>query len=166
MKKTLFLALLSLSFALNDYGQDWIRFSLPDTKFSIMFPDQPSVQTDSSTTYPAYTTKLFLSKTKTDLYVVGWVDYEKSYVFDAQKELEANRDNFIKAINGTLVESKNVDFKGYKGVEFSARAGSYFWTSKVFIVGRRPYQLLAGSNSGKESENENKFYSSFSIKND
>ena len=60
-------------------------------------------------------------------------------------------------------QSSFEEFKGFKGLEFTATSGSFYWTSKVFIVGRRPYQLLAGSNTGHVSENENKFYNSFSI---
>ena len=164
MKKLFFLAFVNFSSALHVYCQDWITFNSPDTKFSVMLPAQPSFQTDSSSTYPQYTTEMFFSKTSTDIFLVGYVDYESRYVFDFQKELEANRDNFIKGINGTLVESKNVDFMGYKGIEFSARTSSHFWTSKVFMVGRRPYQLVVGSNTGKPSESESKFYNSFSLK--
>ena len=34
------------------------------------------------------------------MFIVGWVDYEENYKYDEQKELELNRDNFIKAIKG------------------------------------------------------------------
>ena len=101
-----------------------------------------------------------MAKDKNDLFLVGWVDYESSFTFNAQKELEANRDNFIRSLRGTLVASKNVDFNGYQGLEFSATTATHFWTSKVFIVGRRPYQMLAGSSTGKASQNQIKFFNS------
>ena len=165
MKKLFFLVFISCFFISKNYAQDWINFSSAEGKFSALFPAQPRAQADTSKTYPAYITKLFMSRDKTDIFLIGWVDYESSYKFDPQKELEANRDNFIKALKGTLIESKNADFNGYKGLEFSARTETHFWTSKVFIVGRRPFQLVTGSNTGKASENENKFFRSFSINN-
>jgi hypothetical protein len=128
-----------------------------------MLPVQPTSQTDTSKSYPRYITNLFISKANTDLFILGWVDYEEGYKFDDQQELEANRDNFLKAIKGTLVETKNIIFKSYRGLEFSAQSGGYFWHSKVFIAGRRPYQLLAGSSTGEAPENENKFFNSFTI---
>ena len=164
MKKILFLTLSSLCFISKSYSQDWITFNSAAGKFSVLLPSQPSIQTDTAKSYPNYTTNLFISKTTTDFFVIGWVDYENSYTFDAQKELEANRDNFIKGVNGTLVSTTNTKFNGYQAIEFVTQSGSFYWTSKVFLVGRRPYQLLAGSNTGKSSENESKFYNSFSIK--
>jgi len=162
MKKILFLLFTCACFS-KSFAQDWINFNSTEGKFSVLLPAQPKAQTDTSKSYPNYITSLFITRTNTDIFVLGWVDYEEGFTFDEQKELEANRDNFIKAINGTLIETKNVAFKGYRGLEFSAQAGAYFWTSKVFMVGRRPYQLVVGSGSGKASENENKFYDSFTI---
>ena len=166
MKKLFLFAVLSFCFVLKNYGQDWITFNSPEGKFSALLPTKPSTQTDTSNGYPYYTTNLFISRTNTDFFVIGWVDYETSYKFDAQKELEANRDNFIKGINGTLVSTNNTKFNGYQAVEFVTQSGSLYWTSKVFLVGRRPYQLLAGSTTGKAPENLERFYNSFSIKND
>ena len=142
-----------------------MTFNSSDGKFSILLPAEPTTQTDTSTSYPTYITKMFISKANNEFFVIGFVDYESGYSFSEQSELEANRDNIIKGINGTLVTTKNTTFKGYKAVEFSAQAGNFFWTSKVFMVGRRPYQLLVGSSTGKASVDENKFYDSFSIKN-
>jgi len=167
MKKIFFLFFISSCFFSKVYSQDWLTFNSADGKFSVLLPAEPTSQTDSSTAaYPNYITKMFISRAKTDIFAIGWVDYETSYSFDAQKELEANRDNFVKGINGTLVSTANTKFNGYQAIEFIAKSGSFYWSSKVFLVGKRPYQLLAGSNAGQASENENKFYSSFSIKND
>jgi hypothetical protein len=165
MKKIFLYVLFIFCFATKNYSQDWITFNSKEGNLTILLPAKPTVQMDTSKTYPSYTTMMFISKGSTDIFAFGWVDYESSYNFNEQKELEANRDNFLKGINGTLVESKNTTFKGYKAVEFTATSGTYFWTSKVFLVGRRPYQLVAASSTGKASENEKKFYDSFSIKN-
>src|ERR1041385_6969735 len=119
MKKIFLLPVLSL-FVFTSYSQDWIKFSSAEGKFSVSLPAQPTSQTDSSTTYPKYTTSLFISKGTSDIFVLGWVDYESSYNFDEQSELEANRDNFIKGISGTLVSTANTTFKGYKAIQFTA----------------------------------------------
>lgn len=165
MKKLLLVATATFCFVLKTYSQDWITFDSKDGKFTILLPAEPSSQTDTSKSYPSYVTRLLLSKGNGEMYAIGWVDYESGYKFDEQKELEANRDNFIKGINGTLVSSKNTAFRGYKAVEFTATSGGYLWTSKVFMVGTRPYQLVAGSGTGKASGNENKFFDSFFMKN-
>ena len=41
-----------------------------------------------------------MARTGSEMFIVGWVDYEENYKYDEQKELELNRDNFIKAIKG------------------------------------------------------------------
>ncbi len=164
MKKIFIIALLSFCLLPENHAQEWVTYSSREGKFSASFPTTPTERVDTSKSYPSYITKLFVSRAKTDLFIIGWVDYEASYTFDAQQELEANRDNFINAIKGTLISTKNSEFNGYKCLEFAAEAGQMFWTSKVFLVGRRPYQLFAGSTTGKASENENKFYNSFLIK--
>ena len=164
MKKILFLTITVFCVLTKNFAQEWITFNSNEGKFTAMLPSQPTIRLDTSKTYPRSITKLFISQSTNDIFIIGWVDYDSSYKFNEQSELNANRDNFIEAINGTLVDSKNIDFNGYKGLEFSASSSAFFWTSKVFIVGKRPYQLLAGSNTGKRSENENKFYNSFSIK--
>ena len=37
-------------------------------------------------------------------FLIGWVDYDPSFNFNRQAELEANRDNFVKGIKATLVD--------------------------------------------------------------
>lgn len=165
MKKFFFLAIAIFCFVIASNSQDWIKFNSREGKFTILLPAEPSAQTDTSNGDPFYITQLLISKGSSEMYAIGWVDYESNYKFDEQKELEANRDNFIKGINGTLVETKNTAFRGYKAVEFTATSGTYLWTSKVFMVGKRPYQLVAGSSSGKASGNENKFFDSFFMNN-
>jgi hypothetical protein len=165
MKKMYFLLLVLSCFVSKSYSQDWTTYNSTEGKFSVSLPAQPTIQTDTSKTSPYYVTKVFLARSGAEMFLVGWVDYPESYKFDEQKELEENRDNFIKAINGSLVETKNTAFRGYKAIEFKATSGAWTWTSKVFLVGKRPYQMVAGSNSGKTPENENKFYDSFFIKN-
>lgn len=165
MKKLIIFLFASLCLFSKIFGQEWINYNSNEGKFSVSLPAEPSVRTDTSRGTPKYVTKILLTRTEGEMFVVGWVDYDASFKFDDQKELEGNRDNFIKSINGTLVETKNSAFRGYKALEFTATSGSWFFTSKVFIIGKRPYQLVVGSNAGKVSENENKFYNSFLIKN-
>lgn len=70
---------------------------------------------------------MFLSRSNNDIFLIGWVDYEPGYNFDDQKELEANRDNFVSGVNATLVSSKNIEYKTFKGLEFSA------WGRQCFL---------------------------------
>ena len=58
---------------------------------------------------------LFTSKGKGEIFAVGWVDYDSKYNFDVQKELEANRDNFVKDVQGTLGSTTKINLKDQSG---------------------------------------------------
>jgi hypothetical protein len=92
-----------------------------------------------------YTSHVFSVKANNTTFLVGWVDYNEKFKFGSQSELNANRDNFIKEIKGKLVSSNNTTFDGYQGLEFVAETGDTVYKSRVVIVGRRPYQLIAGN---------------------
>jgi len=63
------------------------------------------------------------------------------------------------------VSSNNTTFDGYQGLEFVAETGYTVYKSRVVIVGRRPYQLIAGTTKGvDDSANTMRFFESFKIK--
>ena len=102
------------------------------------------------------------------LYLVGWVDYEPSFVFNTNKELEANRDNFVKAVKGKLLTSNKITLGTYQGLdyagEFLAGDKQFIFKARVFVVGKRPYILTYVYPQGQESiPNGNRFFSSFRI---
>lgn len=100
MKKLFLLFLILSCFVSKSEAQDWITFNSAEGKFTVSLPVQPTVQTDTSKSSPFFITKVFLARTGSEMFIVGWVDYEENYKYDEQKELELNRDNFIKAIKG------------------------------------------------------------------
>ena len=148
-------------------GQDaWAKFAPEGGKFSILMPGEPKpqIQTADSPNGP-YTTYLYTAVADGTLYLVGWVDYDRSFIFGVQAEINANRDNFIKGVKGTLITEKSITLKGgYPGLEFTAEmSADRIALSKVYVVGRRPYQLIAVTKKGSDLTNVNKFFSSFVI---
>jgi hypothetical protein len=51
----------------------------------------------------------FVAKDTVNVYLIGWVDYDPSFNFNRQSELDANRDNFVKGINATLTAQPQLD---------------------------------------------------------
>ena len=85
-------------------------------------------------------------------------------VIDRHAELEANRDNFVKGINATLVSSRRTNIDGYSALEFTAETADRIFKSRVYLVGRRPYQIVIGSPKGlDDSANVNRFFNSFKV---
>lgn len=163
MKKIILSCLFILA-ATTIVSAQWKKRTPANSGFSISLPGDPKF---TSTTSPSnngnYTTNIYVVNDGNDIVLAGWVDYDKNFKFDNQAELEANRDNFVNGIKGTLLQSENITINGYPGILFSAKSETAYWTSKVVIVNRRPIQLLIGSKTGHPSVNEAKFFSSFEI---
>lgn len=108
---------------------------------------------------------MFISKDDRErVYLVGWVDYHPTFNFDRLAELEANRDNFVKGVAGKLLSSRRLNIDGYQALEFTVENEEKIFRSRVYIVGRRPYQIVIGSPKGiDDSANVDQFFNSFKV---
>ena len=98
------------------------------------------------------------------MFLIGYVDYDPSFNFNRQAELEANRDQFIKQLNATLVSSRNVRIDGYSALEFTAETQERMFKARVYIVGRRPYLIvLISPKNVDDTPALNRFFNSFKI---
>ncbi|HVF41441.1 MAG TPA: hypothetical protein VM936_00425 [Pyrinomonadaceae bacterium] len=166
------LAVLALLFlaALNARAQapgGWVKFSPPGSHFTVMLPAEPkeNKQTSESPQGP-YTTYLYTSVgLGRELYLAGWVDYDPKFNFGVQAELEANRDNFVKNVKARLLSTTPIKLGTHPGIEFKAVIdGKADIVSRVYIVGRRPYQLIMLTPAGLDSSAARaRFFSSFKL---
>ena len=129
-------------------------------------PEIPEDKTETTqSTHGPYTTHLFIVRDTTSVYLIGWVDYDPSFNFNRQAELEANRDNFVKGINAKLLTSRPTTIDGYSALEFTAETADRLFKSRVYMVGRRPYQIVIGSPKGMDdSVTANRFFNSFKVR--
>lgn len=143
----------------------WARFASETGRFSVLMPEIPTEKTDTvNSAHGPYTTHLFVVKDTTSVYLIGWVDYDASFNFNRQAELEANRDNFVKGIGATLVNSRPTNIDGYSVIEFTAETADRVFKSRVYMVGRRPYQIVIGSPKGlDDTANVERFFNSFKV---
>jgi hypothetical protein len=143
----------------------WASFVSEEGRFSVLMPDIPTDQTETvDSTHGPYTTHLFVVKDTTSVYLIGWVDYAPSFAFDKKAELEANRDNFVKGISAKLITTRPTIIDGYSAIEFTAETADRVFKSRVYMVGRRPYQIVIGSPKGlDDSANVNRFFNSFKV---
>jgi hypothetical protein len=144
----------------------WVRFTSGLGRFSVLMPGTPTnnVETTQSEHGP-YTTHLFILKdTPPSVYLIGWVDYDPTFNFNRQAELEANRDNFVKGIQATLLTSSPTTIDGYQAIEFVCETADRVFKSRVYMVGRRPYQIVIGTPKGQDdSVQTSRFFNSFKI---
>ena len=149
----------------NTDDSGWVKFNSPNGRFSVLMPVTPEEKTETTdSAHGPYTTHLFVVRDTTSVYLIGWVDYDPSFNFNRQAELEANRDNFVKGISATLLSSKATMIDGYNAIEFSAETADRIFKSRVFLVGRRPYQIVIGSPKGMDDTAlVERFFNSFKV---
>jgi len=143
----------------------WVQFISDTGRFSVLMPETPIDKTETvQSEHGPYTTHLFIVRDTTSVYLIGWVDYDPDFNFNRQSEMEANRDNFVKGINAKLLSTRALTIDGYPALEFTAETADRTFTSRVYMVGRRPYQIVIGSPKGRDdSVNLNRFFKSFKI---
>ena len=143
----------------------WARFTSDEGRFSVAMPGVPEDQVETKPSdHGPYTTRLFVLRHQSNVFLIGYVDYDPSFNFNRQAELEMNRDNFIKGIKATLMTTRSLTIDGYQVIEFTAENEQRLFTSRVYMVGRRPYQIVVGSPKGTDdSVTINRFFNSFKI---
>lgn len=143
----------------------WVKFTSEDGRFSVLMPEIPTDKTETvQSEHGPYTTHLFIVRDTTSVFLIGWVDYHPEFNFNRQSELEANRDNFVKGINAKLLTTRASIIDGYSAIEFTAETVDRIFKSRVYMVGRRPYQIVIGSPKGQDdSVSVNRFFNSFKI---
>jgi len=143
----------------------WVTFTSDAGNFSVLMPGIPKTEikkTDSE--HGPYTNYICFLRDATSDYLIGWVDYDPAFSFDGHGEMEANRDNLIKGISATLLNSQDTTIDGYPVIEFVAETKERILRSRVYMVGRRPYQIMIASPKGEDdSVKRSRFFSSFTI---
>ena len=144
----------------------WVRFNSDEGRFSVLMPVIPEDKTETTqSAHGPYTTHLFIVKDTTSVYLIGWVDYDPSFNFNRQAELEANRDNFVKGVNAKLISNHATVVDGYPALEFTAETEDRVFISRVYMVGRRPYQIVIGSPKGQDdTASVSRFFNSFKVR--
>lgn len=145
--------------------EGWAHFTSEEGRFSILVPKIPEETKDTvDSDHGPYTTHLFITREPSYVYLIGWVDYDPSFNFNRQKELEANRDNFVKGVKATLTSTQSLNIDGFPVIEFTADTTERTFHSRVYMVGRRPYQIVIGYPKGQsELAPIAKFFNSFKV---
>lgn len=145
--------------------EGWVTFNSQPGRFTVLMPQIPNEKAETvESDHGPYTTHLFVVR-ENSIFLIGWVDYDPAFNFNATSELDANRDNFIKGVKATLINSRSVTLDGYQAIEFTAETADTIFKSRVYMVGRRPYQLVAGTAKGiDDSLKVDKFFESFKVR--
>ena len=159
MKRTLVLFALLIMASLNAFAQDekWIRFSPAGSGFEIMLPSEPTEKVEKRANF---TTHMYSSTLGRTVFLISYSDYQTI----PAKALEANRDDFNKQMQATLLSSRNVEFDGKTGLEFTSEISAANVKSRIFLVGNRLYQIAALVFKDTQDETRvDRFFQSFAF---
>lgn len=166
MSKRLLSAVLILlsSYSISPAQGEWIRIAPTGGGFSVTMPAQPKEETKVDDVFSSHSFSMMTDKT---VYIVEYGDYAPSVRLDVPGELAANRDNFVKGIDGKLLESKEVTLNGRPGLEFTAESSQLSAKSRVYLFGNRVWMIAAAVLKGTtDTENVDRFFASFAFTGD
>jgi hypothetical protein len=107
---------------------------------------------------------VFLTLTQFAVFVVSYADLPPP-TSKSEGLLDKVRKGVIDGIKGTLISSSNITHKSYRGREFQASSDSGVYTSKIFLVNARLYQLAVVAVPGKvAAEDVHRFLNSFDLR--
>lgn len=143
----------------------WINYSSRTGRFSIMMPAEPTLQEQPvDTAAGKLMNYVFLSQKGSAAFAISYADYPQNDA-DPQGVLDRVRDGAVTGIKGTLVSGKNITHKGYPGREFQASTQGALYTSRIFLVKDRLYQMVVVAPATQLSAAEtNRFLTSFDLK--
>lgn len=158
---------LSLSTVSSGFAyQEWTRFSPAEGRCSISTPVklEGRIEKVNDRLIGPYTFQMFQGQAGEVIYGVAWVDYGEPMKLTVQGELRANRDNLLKELGATHIRTTPISLEGNPGIHFTGETKSILITSRVYVVGSRPYLLIVMSRKRENREVEIKrFLDSFRL---
>ena len=98
------------------------------------------------------------------VYALVWIDYGEPMKLTVQGELRANRDNLLRKMGARHIRTTPISLEGNPGIQFTGETKFTLITSRVYVVGSRPYLLLVMSRKRENREVEIKrFLHSFQL---
>jgi len=155
----LFLTFARLVFA--SQATEWIRVAPVGGGFTVMMPGKPNEEAKPGADF---TSHLFTVTTDKAIYLAAYADYAPNITLNVSGELAANRDNFLKALDAKLIDSKEISMDGHTGLEFTGESDQASFKSRVYLFGNRIHQIGVAVFKGKDdTANADRFFGSFSF---
>lgn len=143
---------------------EWISYSSTAGRFDVLMPAEPRV-TEQGLEVGAgkHVNNVFLALTQFAVFGVSYADFPPN-TSKSKSLLDKVRKGVIDGVKGKLITSSNISHKGYPGREFQASSDSGLYTSRIFLVNARLYQLVVVAVPGKVSaEDVHRFLNSFDL---
>jgi hypothetical protein len=140
---------------------DWVKVAPFGGGFTVMMPGKPQEEVKPG---EDFTSHLFTITTDKAIYLAAYGDYAPTTKLNVAGELVANRDNFLKALDAKLIDSKEISMDGHTGLEFTGESDQASFKSRVYLFGSRIHQIGVAVFKGKDdAANVDRFFGSFSF---
>ena len=159
-------AALSLAF---QAPAGWSRLDSAEGGFTVLMPGpvapKDKVTTRADAGVGTYTAHVFTQTAEKGIFIVGWLDYAPEVSVDVRGELTSNRDTFVRRMKARLLSERPITLEGHPGLEYTAETDQAVFKVHTYVVGRRPYHVVAVTFKGfDDSQKVNAFLSSFRLK--
>lgn len=142
-------------------AEDWVSFNSPDGEFSLKFPAEP----ETSQTDEPDAVYLVTADMSTRVYALAYYDYPQQQVDDygAEKILEDRMQTGSESISGVVTGHEPFVWNDHPGREFWLDVPGGKAHYRIFLVGRRLYQLAIIRMPSFKANHE-AFFGSFALK--
>jgi hypothetical protein len=136
--------LASAALALGIQQEDWVRFTPPDARFSLLFPREPKLEVVSHPEYPQLTHNRYSDAEEGYAFIVEYFD--NAVNSDPEEYLDEVRDGILRAVNGKLIKEDRIRLAENPGRDFeyslTEHSGSVFLgRTRIYVVGLSLYRL-------------------------
>ena len=174
MKKLFqFYVLILFAFAAPITGAQaqWQEYTSADGDFAFSMPAKPQEQRQTGTHYKLPSQSLlYVAKTANIPFIfAGRTRYHDDANVPAQSELQANADNFAKAINGKLISQRFFKWSGagssvsYEAHESTVESERGTFRQIYVIDGKTVYGVIAGPKSSANEADIDRFFGTLRV---
>lgn len=144
---------------------EWTTYSSAAGRFVAFMPAEPRVTEQGlQIGTEKVANNVFLALTQFAVFAVSYADVPLPSS-KSKSILDNVRRGVVAGISGKLISSSNISHQGYPGREFQASSESGLYTSRIFLVNSRLYQLVVVAVPGKvAAEDVQRFLDSFDLK--
>lgn len=143
------------------------RFTSDQGNFSIMFPTEPSFETEPLKTEKAgdVIVNSYFSESSTAIYGATWIDFPISYIqnYTADALLKSAVNGVISKVEGKLLNIKDIGYGSCTGTDIKMKTEPGFMKTRILLCGTRVYTLMAMSPKSSIDTIFKAYVKSFSI---
>lgn len=155
----LLLLLSSAAAAQDELPPPWASFEPEGVGFSVIMPGKP---VETITKRPTYTLHSFTVTQGRSIFSASYSDYTTA--LDPSTSITANIDKFNKSLDARLLTTREITLDGRSGVEFTAETDALNVRSRVFVTGKRMFQVVAlVFKDVDDTRNVDRFFDSFKL---